>query len=106
MPELRTTDARNAVQVCETTIAAPDRGSQNSLNAVVREFLFIHAFMGGYELPDQSGRVAIVTGRNSGIGFEAANALACNGARVIIAARRDSACEKYVLFTPHMHVHA
>ena len=51
--------------------------------------------MGGYELPDQSGRVAIVTGSNRGIGFEAAKALACKGARVIIAARRDDACEKY-----------
>lgn len=52
--------------------------------------------MGGYELPDQKGRVAIVTGSNSGIGYEAAKALACKGARVIIAARRDDACEKYV----------
>lgn len=52
--------------------------------------------MGGYELPDQKGRVAIVTGSNSGIGYEAAKALACKGARVIIAARRDDACEQCV----------
>jgi NAD(P)-dependent dehydrogenase (short-subunit alcohol dehydrogenase family) len=38
-------------------------------------------------IPDQSGRLALVTGGNSGIGFEAAQALAGKGARVIIAAR-------------------
>ena len=52
--------------------------------------------MGGYQVPDQSGKVAIVTGSNSGIGFHAAKALACAGAHVIIAARRPEACEAYV----------
>ena len=39
------------------------------------------------DIPDQSGRVALVTGGNSGIGFEAAAALAAKGAHVILACR-------------------
>lgn len=38
-------------------------------------------------LPDQSGRVAIVTGANSGIGFETARVLADKGATVVMACR-------------------
>lgn len=37
--------------------------------------------------PDQTGRIAIVTGSNSGIGFEAARTLAHSGACVILACR-------------------
>ena len=39
------------------------------------------------ELSDQTGRVAVVTGANSGIGFETARALADKGATVIMACR-------------------
>lgn len=49
---------------------------------------------GGFEVPDQTGKVAIVTGGNSGIGFHAAKGLACAGAHVIIAARRAEACQE------------
>src|SRR3989442_11134516 len=39
------------------------------------------------QMPDQTGRVAIVTGANSGIGFVAARELAKAGARVVLACR-------------------
>ena len=38
-------------------------------------------------IPDQSGRVAVVTGANSGNGFETAKALAGRGAQVVLAVR-------------------
>ena len=39
------------------------------------------------QLPDQTGRVAIVTGGNSGLGFETSLALAAKNAHVILAVR-------------------
>jgi NAD(P)-dependent dehydrogenase (short-subunit alcohol dehydrogenase family) len=47
-------------------------------------------------IPDQRGRVAIVTGANSGIGYEAALALAGRGARVVLACRDRTRGEEAV----------
>jgi NAD(P)-dependent dehydrogenase (short-subunit alcohol dehydrogenase family) len=39
------------------------------------------------DIPDQTGRVAVVTGANTGLGYETASALAAKGARVVLAVR-------------------
>ena len=58
-------------------------------------------------VPDQSGRVAIVTGANSGIGYETARGLAIKRAHVILACRSvpkgTEAVERIVTETPSAH---
>lgn len=39
------------------------------------------------DVPDQTGRTAVVTGANTGLGFETAAVLATHGARVVLAVR-------------------
>lgn len=41
------------------------------------------------DIPDQAGRIAVVTGANGGLGLETARALAAKGANVIMAARNQ-----------------
>ena len=44
-------------------------------------------------VPDQSGRTILVTGANTGIGYEAARVLAERGARVLIGCRSAQRAE-------------
>src|SRR5271170_4597420 len=39
------------------------------------------------DIPDQTGRVAVITGSNTGLGYETAAALAAKGAHVVMAVR-------------------
>ncbi len=56
------------------------------------------------DLIDQNGRTIVITGANSGIGFEAASALVNNGGNVILAcrdaAKAQIACEQIAAGTP------
>jgi NAD(P)-dependent dehydrogenase (short-subunit alcohol dehydrogenase family) len=46
------------------------------------------------DIPDQSGRTVLVTGANSGLGFQTARALAGKGARVLMACRNPQKAEQ------------
>jgi len=46
-----------------------------------------HATWTAADVPDQSGRVAVVTGSNTGLGYETALVLATRGAHVVMAVR-------------------
>jgi len=39
------------------------------------------------DIPDQTGRTAVITGANTGLGYETAKALATKGAHVVLAVR-------------------
>ena len=51
---------------------------------------------------DLSGRVAIVTGANTGIGYEAAKALAKMGAHTIIACRTEARATEVSTPSPNL----
>ncbi|OBI04520.1 short-chain dehydrogenase [Mycolicibacter heraklionensis] len=60
------------------------------------------------DVPDQSGRVVIVTGSNTGLGFDTARVLAERGAHVVLAVRNgdkgEAACEKIRQSVPEAKV--
>lgn len=60
------------------------------------------------DIPDQSGRTAVITGANTGLGFETAAALAARGARVVLAVRNldkgKQAAERITTATPGAEV--
>jgi NAD(P)-dependent dehydrogenase (short-subunit alcohol dehydrogenase family) len=60
------------------------------------------------DVPDQTGRVAIITGANTGIGYEAAAVLAGKGAHVVLAVRNldkgKNAEARITAHTPHADV--
>jgi NAD(P)-dependent dehydrogenase (short-subunit alcohol dehydrogenase family) len=41
----------------------------------------------GRDIPDQTGRTVVITGANTGLGFQAAAELARHGAHVVLAVR-------------------
>lgn len=60
------------------------------------------------DIPDQTGRVAVVTGANTGLGYETAAALADHGARVVLAVRNldkgKDAAARITAQSPHADV--
>ena len=46
------------------------------------------------DVPDQAGRVAVVTGASTGIGFETARVLAARGAHVVLACRDETRAQQ------------
>jgi len=60
------------------------------------------------DIPDLSGKVAVVTGANGGLGLETADALAAKGARVLMAVRDQdkavAAVERIRASTPGAHL--
>ena len=63
---------------------------------------------GESDVPDQSGRVAIVTGSNTGLGMDTARVLAARGAQVVLAVRNVDkgmvAADKIRLSVPHAQI--
>jgi NAD(P)-dependent dehydrogenase (short-subunit alcohol dehydrogenase family) len=61
------------------------------------------------DIPDQTGRTAVITGANTGLGYETAAALAAKGAHVVLAVRNlekgKEAARRIEQATPNAQVH-
>jgi len=61
------------------------------------------------DIPDQTGRFALVTGANSGLGYETSRTLAAKGACVILAcrdlAKGEQACRQILAESPDAEIH-
>ncbi|MEH2511152.1 NAD(P)-dependent dehydrogenase (short-subunit alcohol dehydrogenase family) [Nitrobacteraceae bacterium AZCC 1564] len=55
------------------------------------------------EIPSQAGRIAIVTGATSGIGYETALALAGAGASVVLASRNEAKGSEMLAYIRAQH---
>ena len=58
------------------------------------------------DIPPQAGRLAIVTGSTSGLGYEVALALAGAGARVVLAARDEAKAQRAMASIRRVHAGA
>lgn len=55
------------------------------------------------DIPDQTGRVAVITGGNGGLGLASATALASKGAQIVMAARNQSKAASAVAQIRELH---
>ncbi|CAB9517965.1 Short-chain dehydrogenase TIC 32, chloroplastic [Seminavis robusta] len=90
----------------EATATVVTRSGEADHGVVVKSRRY-HAWV-EKNIPDLSGKVAIVTGGNSGLGFWAANALAGKGCTVVLACRNvakgNAAKEEVIGYHPHAQV--
>jgi NAD(P)-dependent dehydrogenase (short-subunit alcohol dehydrogenase family) len=56
--------------------------------------LILKIYLGGFTMNNLQGKVAVITGGNSGVGAATAMLFAKNGANVVISARRQSALDE------------
>lgn len=55
------------------------------------------------QIPNLTGKIAIVTGGNTGIGFGICKDLACKGATVVVASRNKELVDKAVIELKKAH---
>ena len=56
-----------------------------------------------HDIPDLHGKIAIITGANTGLGLETAKALAAHGAKVVLAVRNTDKGDAAARILPAMN---